>query len=358
MRADTLLGVEFERFRFLSGYEAICCYEDRLIEAGLRTTRLSARYVLQKLLGQPLSSTSNLTPIQLTPPASLPGRPMVELGPSSTQFQALCAPRPSGGITLKLKGARAKQHDQAVAELRSYADSLFFQIDAMMGSAFILERQRRARLLPPTRRQPGVQLAYPTTHYNEEAMSLYWYAKSARDMPLLRFLAFYQSIEFYFPRYSQTEARRRVGAILKQPTFRPHRDDDIDRLISAIQSTRGAGLGSERSQLRAVVNECISADDMREYLIAAKEREEHFLSKAPKYHKIPLANKNADLRNDVADRIYDIRCKIVHTKNEHSDDDFPMILPFSEDAEYLPHDIDLAEFVARSVLVLSSGELS
>jgi len=35
-----------------------------------------------------------------------------------------------------------------------------------------------------------------------------------------------------------------------------------------------------------------------------------------------------------------------------------MILPFSEDAEYLLHDIDLAEFVARSVLVTSSGELS
>jgi hypothetical protein len=106
------------------------------------------------------------------------------------------------------------------------------------------------------------------------------------------------------------------------------------------------------------VSECISADDMRQYLIATKEREEHFSSKAPKYHKIPLANKNADLRNDVADRVYDIRCKIVHTKNEHSDDDFPMILPFSEDAEYLLHDIDLAEFVARSVLVASSGELS
>ena len=191
-------------------------------------------------------------------------------------------------------------------------------------------------------------------------MSLFWYAKSARDMPLLRFLAFYQSIEFFFPRYSQTEARRRVSAIIKRPTFRPHRDDDLDRLISAIQLARSGGLGNERSQLRAVVNECISAHEVREYLTALKEREEHFLGKAQKtrYHKVPLANKNAELRNDVADRIYDIRCKIVHTKNEHGDDDLPMILPFSEDAEYLFHDIDLVEFVATSVLVASSDELS
>lgn len=355
-RADALLDVEFERFRFLSGYEAICCYEKGFVEAGLRTTRLGAQLVLQRLLGLPFNSSAPMTPIQLTPPTSLASRPTVELGPCSAEFEALCAPRASR-FTLKLRGARARQHDQTLVELRSYADSLFFQIDAILGSSFMLERQRRIRLSPASRRQAGVQLTYPSAHYNEEAMSLYWYAKSAPDMPLLRFLAFYQSIEFYFPRYSQTEARRRVAAILKQPTFRPYRDDDVDRLISVIQGTRGAGLGSERSQLRAVVGECIGADEMRKYLTATKEREEHFSGKAPKYHKIPLANKNADLRNDVADRIYDIRCKIVHTKNEHSEDDFPMILPFSEDAEYLLHDIDLAEFVARSVLVSSSGEL-
>jgi hypothetical protein len=35
-----------------------------------------------------------------------------------------------------------------------------------------------------------------------------------------------------------------------------------------------------------------------------------------------------------------------------------MILPFSDDADYLLHDIHLVEFVARSVLVSSSDELT
>jgi hypothetical protein len=205
----------------------------------------------------------------------------------------------------------------------------------------------------------GFQIAYPTAHFNEEAMSLYWYAKSAPTMPLLRFLAFYQSIEFYFPRYSQYEARRRVGNIVKQPTFRPHRDDDLDRLISAIQISRVGGLGNEREQLRSAVNECMSAGDVREYLTSSDELGAHFSGKGgkAKYHKVPIANKTADLRNDVADRIYDIRCKIVHTKNDPLIDEVPMILPFSEDAEYLLFDIDLVEFVARKVLIASSSEL-
>lgn len=359
-RAEAILAISFEQLNFISGYEAICCYEDRIIEVGLRGTRMAPSFLLQRLQSLRVgASGSGLQPMVIAPPESILGRPTIEIGPCSPEFTALGAGRASQ-VTLKLKGARSTQHDAALAELRSYADSVFFQIDMAYGSTFILERERRIRLSPPPRRPSEFQLAYPTAHYNDDAMSLYWYAKSARDMPLLRFLAFYQSIEFYFPRYSQTEARKRVGSILKNPTFRAHREDDLDRLISAIQMSRSGGLGSERAQLRAVVNECLNAEEVRSYLTANKEREDHFSGRGGKsrYHKIPLANRSADLRNDLADRIYDIRCKIVHTKNEHAEDEYPMILPFSDDADFLVNDIDLVEFVARSVLIFSSGEIN
>ena len=77
-----------------------------------------------------------------------------------------------------------------------------------------------------------------------------------------------------------------------------------------------------------------------------------------RYHKIPVSNPNLDLRADVADRLYDIRCKIVHTKNENTEEDISMILPFSDEAEYLSHDIDLAEYVASRVLIFSSREIA
>lgn len=66
------------------------------------------------------------------------------------------------------------------------------------------------------------------------------------------------------------------------------------------------------------------------------------------------SNLIADLRNDVADRIYDIRCKIVHTKAGVDDSSFELLLPFSKDAEQLHHDIELIRFIARSVLVAAS----
>ena len=198
--ANSILSVPFEKYRFLSGYEAICCYENKVIEAGLRTTRLPSRNLLDRLVRH-LSGgeAAEQTAIELRPPKSLQARPTIEIGPCSPEFGALTGTHSSlPKITLKLKGARATQHDQALAELRSYGDSLFFQLDMMYGSTFILERERRFR--PSSRRQFTVELAYPVAHYNEEAMSLYWYAKSASDMPLLTYLAFYQSIEFYLPK--------------------------------------------------------------------------------------------------------------------------------------------------------------
>jgi hypothetical protein len=57
-------------------------------------------------------------------------------------------------------------------------------------------------------------------------------------MPLLQFLAYYQCLEFYFPIYSQTEAQRRVRAILKNPGFNPQRDTDVNELLATCSVPR------------------------------------------------------------------------------------------------------------------------
>jgi len=178
-------------------------------------------------------------------------------------------------------------------------------------------------------------------------------------MPLLQFLAFYQAIEFYYPRFSQVEARKKLANILKDPTFRSNRDDHVDRLISAITISRSGAIGDERSQLRSVVNHCLDPSDLRTFLESDTDREAHVSGKAAKqrFHKIPLQNKDLDVRNDVADRIYDIRCRIVHTKSDARDSDLELLLPFSAEADLIAHDIDLVQFVAKSVLISACSPL-
>jgi hypothetical protein len=174
-------------------------------------------------------------------------------------------------------------------------------------------------------------------------------------MPLLQFLAFYQVVEFYFPIYSEAEAQRKLKAILKDPTFRGDRDADIGKLLSAIHVSRSGGFGDERSQLRATLAECVDADALRTFFESDADRREFYTGKGKShsYHRIPLGSPGTDLRTDVADRIYDIRCKIVHTKND-SRDQLDLLLPFSKEAEQLSHDIELVQYVAQSVLVAGS----
>ena len=79
-------------------------------------------------------------------------------------------------------------------------------------------------------------------------------------MPLLQFLAFYQAIEYYFPIYSQAEARRKIKNILKDPRFNSGKDSDLGKILTAIKSSGSYRYGDERSQLKATIQECIDPD--------------------------------------------------------------------------------------------------
>jgi hypothetical protein len=175
-------------------------------------------------------------------------------------------------------------------------------------------------------------------------------------MPLLQFLAYYQVVEFYFPVYSQSEAQRKLKVILKNPTFRGDRDADIARLLAAIHVSRSGAFGDERSQLRATMLECIDAESIREFIENDTTLKEFYLtgSKSLPFHKIPIANESLDLRGDIAERIYDIRCRIVHTKSDGRDAAGELLLPFSKEAELLGPDIRLVRYVAQQVLIAGS----
>jgi len=179
-------------------------------------------------------------------------------------------------------------------------------------------------------------------------------------MPLLQLLAFYQVVEFYFPIYSQSEAQRRLKAILKDPAFRGDRDPDIARLLASIQVSRSGAFRDERAQLRATLMECTDPEPLHQFLERDEERKEFFQTKSKTlpYHRLALANTSADLRGDVAERIYDIRCKIVHTKSDSRDGAVELLLPFSPAAEQLAFDIELVQYVAQQVVIASSTPLN
>lgn len=353
-----LLSVPFERYIFLSGFEAIASYQDDLIEAAVRPIAGPSYFVYRNMFGADLTNAAELASFKIALDAPQHGLPRIEFSPPSNCFNRLVYSPRRGRFTLKLMGGKVTTHDQAVALLKKASDAVFFQIDLLSNIPLGLERERRRN--PTWRRvrkrsELASSLQYPKTEFDDAPVSLYWYARSATGMPLLQFLAFYQTLEFYLPTYSQAEAQRKLKAVLKDPTFRPDRDADVGRLLSTINVSRSGAYGDERSQLRATLIECVDREALRVFLVSDEGRKEFYSSKAKsQYHKIPLGNPDIDLRTDVADRIYDIRCKIVHTKSDSRDGAIELLLPFTKEAEQLSFDIELVQYLAQSVLIAAS----
>jgi hypothetical protein len=111
--------------------------------------------------------------------------------------------------------------------------------------------------------------------------------------------------------------------------------------------------------LKATLQECIDPGSLRQFLEGDAEAMAFLKTKTKGLtdHKLPIENQGLDLRNDVAERIYDIRCRIVHTKLSGKDDAYELLLPHSKEARMLNYDIELLQYLARQVLIVNSSPL-
>ncbi len=150
-------------------------------------------------------------------------------------------------------------------------------------------------------------------------MSLYWYARAAADMPLIAFLGYYQVLEYYMP--------------IRTPTLR-----------------------SERERLCDLLQRCVDAPTLSAFLHSSVERRQFFEGQggALAARPIPLGQSPEDPRSPVAERVYEIRCRIVHTKRSESS----FILPASPQAALLEHDIALVQLLAQAVLLANAREIA
>ena len=361
-----LASIPFEKYVFLADHEAICSYEDGYIEAGIRSAGppSTIQGIQRALFGNPYIKMFSSEDRRIVVSAGNDSGLSIEISASSDEFKSLSQIHGSTTLSVKITGANVKRHDDALALLKKITGSLFFQVDLLLKIPFILRRERpRLSILRP-RMKVNIslkdELQFPTSEYDEAPLSLYWYGRSAEEMPLLQFLAYYQVIEFYFPVYSQSEAQRKLKGILKNPTFRGDRDADVARLLSAIQISRSGAYGDERSQLRATLTECVDLEAVRAFIESEKDINELYVggSKELSSKKITMGNKSIDIRSELADRIYDIRCKIVHTKTDARDEGGELLLPFSKEAELLSCDIKLIQYVAQQVLIAGSRHSS
>ncbi len=366
--AEALAELPFERFRFIAGYHAIADYDNGRIEALVRGPDVPLPTIARSLSGKKVgrieeSGVAQYIPFSVERRRDDGATERVSFGWPSKSLEFMCRYVTYGEpphFAITIESGPLATHEQAHERLVDMANAFLFETDLKTGIAFALARSKTGKkevrkVFAEDDKATAADVHFPKYVYPQDAMALYWYARSAVGMPLLQFLAFYQVIEYFFATYSQEEVRARVRNVLKDPAFTPEKDSDLTRLLSVIRPGAKGGYGDEKSQLRDTVNACISADDMRRVLTKTDARKEYFSKPKTPFsrNRISLGDRDVDVRKEVAERIYEIRCSIVHTKSGAEEERLPILLPFTPEADSLWPDIALVRFVAKQVLIAS-----
>lgn len=363
----TFLSIPFEKYRIIEKYLAICSCDDGYVEANV--TVLNARGPSDQMdacaaifgkwnrEGDPKEHYVREFRYRVSARSS---RVLLRLHPSA-DFGALRSHLGGNMLTdlvVQVWNPEIHTGDFAVQLLDSVVSSLFFQIDVSLGVPMRLTHPYWRSRYPKPKQQVDLEaFRFSLASYDQTPLDLYWFARSTDRMPLIQYLAYYQVLEYYMPSCAQRQTLRRVRAILKRPRFSPDSDSDVVNILNAVVPRRRS-IGSERAQLRAVLADRISANAIRAFLSESKSRQRYFENQCDNIapQRIRANAKDDELIQQVVDRIYQIRCRIIHTKGiEEGDQILQPLLPFSDEEHLLEHDFKLILFLARAAIEAETG---
>lgn len=358
---------DFYNYKFVDGYEALWSSKNQTLECEIETP--FGRQPLQRIFGQ--NYEADVNGAFIIPPHKEGLR--IEISTPSNVFALFTFLRDpffrpvryievikESTLTIKISGLDISRHEQALDLVEKICSAICFQINYKTELPVMLSYEKKERV--PRRRRSSLQEFEPTPiqyTYDKEALSLYWYAESAFGMPMLNYLALYQVVEFYYPVYSKVAAQKKIRNVLKDPKFNANNDKDLARVMNIIKYNASSGaFGNEISQLKATILECVDIEGLRAWLSAEKNREDHFRSNNAKKLSefiINTAVEDDALLDQVVQRFYNIRCRIVHTKG--LDGNLDVLHPQAKELAHIDYDIGLAKFIAHKVMIASSYPL-
>ena len=367
--AKKLLDLDFEKYVFVEGYRvAICCYEEGWVETVVESIspRISKTWILARVTGRHYDEVEKDMKagkdirLELDKGGGKDVRVLVG-DPSKTLLGMSNYLEKKDALSVRVEGLRISNNMEAAEKLAQVTNSLFFELRKKRGVNFFVGRRYDVKISGWGRELRGKgkqksEVGFPKFEYDKEPIELYWHAVSAYNMPLLQYLAYYQILEYYFVKYSMLEARKEIRNCLKDPEFDVDDDNDVVKIVASVSGKLGPRV-SERDLLCDTIRGCISKEELAEEL-AEKALKEYFKNeyKVVSQFKVSQENKDIDIREQLAERIYDIRCKIVHTKE---DDKRGRIMPFTKEEVLLREfELGVIENLVDKVLIANSRQLS
>ena len=375
---EAIVTSDFWKYRGITTYEAIWSQELKCIECEMRNDlpdswliELVSRYVAGEEKMETGLDNHNRTSVVLFHDDSI----KVSLGYASKAFAFLSlyktgrrmlgleGDRSRYRVTFLIEGISCKKEEDARKILEKVSNSLFYQFDILVNHAICLAPRRESYDERIKRRKDNVRDASTKLElkldyeYDEIPMSLYWFAKSSNHSFIFKYFALYQALEYYYPIYGELNVKNRIQNLVKDPAFDVTKDSDVLRLLNIMKTGGTSGYGDEREQLAVTLRNITTGEDIISYLEDHVHLMEYYKgTKQGKLSgtKLRVADPSG-IMADVVHRIYDIRCRIVHNKASESEN---KIMPMTEEAGYLAHEVELLQFIVRKAIIANSRPLS
>ncbi|MER5990589.1 hypothetical protein [Streptomyces viridosporus] len=228
-----------------------------------------------------------------------------------------------------------------------------FELDIRNGIHFVLEPRERLRV--SFEASPGVtspKIRFPRLKPPREVAALFSFASEASDNPPFIFLSYYQVLESFLPMAHKQDAVKALRVALKDPHFDEGKNSSVLALLNSIERLKQA---SEEDQLKVLVRDFVREEKLKEFFDDADAR--HFAKKGPivGIPEISFHPKSEPLSVQVAKRIYALRNRIVHAKDDPKYAPIPVLLPRSVEANNLQPDVALARVLATEALIHGQG---
>lgn len=366
-RAAALLNVDLKGWKSLIRYEGLVSREAGTIEVLVRPAPFAGS--LQRLLARfsdseirDTSKASTLKPGTQALVASNPQGLELSIGPASELGGAILGRRMGPGRvwTLILRNITIEDDDDADELLEHITDAFFFDLDVSFGVSIFLSRlePRHGRPYRSLRPYPAKPPSFPTNSYAHEPVMLYRTARERQLSPVVRYWAFYQVLEYFFPKYVLAEARTRLAQLVRDPRFDPHSDYDITKAVQVLLERQGGSNLREVEQLELTLKAVVSSTELEE-LIGDASLWTHLGDRKSEISTHWLTERSTDdLRQSIARRIYQIRCRIVHAKELSEDGKTGGLIPGSHHDDLIRAELPLMEFLAQRAIIASAERLS
>ncbi|MGV9635934.1 hypothetical protein ACWDO0_17310 [Nocardia rhamnosiphila] len=250
-----------------------------------------------------------------------------------------------------------------VTTLKVFADTMDCEALTLLGSSltdsFLYElairnnltaRPVHRRLGPPVRIRDsgsGTPIRFPRTTLAPEVAQMFNSALTNPSNYLSAFLSYYQVLEFYFPYAIRRQTIRKVRNELTDPSFES-RDLEILRIIGIAE---GGARSSEATQIATLLEEWARGDKLIEFF-SQPDFSEHFSQSGPisGIDPINLKNKGIPLSAQVASRVYGLRNRVVHAKDDPKYSETKVLLPSSREAQFMAPDVELVKLLSQEVI--------